>query len=229
VKGILLFSGGLDSTVSLSRAVKETDVEIALTFDYGQRAANKEIEASGKICREYGIRHQVIELAWLAEVTSTALVNKEVEIPLNNFGDESAKKVWVPNRNGIFVNIAAGFAEGLGLSRIITGFNQEEAQTFKDNSSEFVEAINQCLKLSTLSPVKVVSFTGNLKKDEIVSLGIKLGAPLRKIWCCYFGNDLMCGKCESCQRAIFAFRKAKAWEMIKDRFVRLEEKGEISG
>ncbi|MBU1614862.1 7-cyano-7-deazaguanine synthase, partial [bacterium] len=82
MKSILLLSGGLDSTVSLSRAVKETDVEIALTFDYGQRAANKEIEASGKICKEYGIRHRVVELPWLAEVTSTALVNKEVEIPL---------------------------------------------------------------------------------------------------------------------------------------------------
>lgn len=218
MKSILLLSGGLDSTVSLACAVKEADVEIALSFDYGQRAANREIEASIEICKEYGIGHRVVELAWLEEITSTALVNEKAEIPLGSFGNESAKKVWVPNRNGVFVNIAASFAESLGLDSIITGFNQEEAETFKDNSSEFVTAINKSLKYSTLSPVKVVSFTANLKKDEIVFLGLKLKAPLRKIWCCYSGNDLMCGKCESCQRAIFAFKKAKAWDLIKDRF-----------
>lgn len=46
VKSIILMSGGLDSVVSLGLTRNKYNVELALTFDYGQKAANTEIEAS---------------------------------------------------------------------------------------------------------------------------------------------------------------------------------------
>ena len=62
-KSIILLSGGLDSLVSLGFSKKHTDynVELALTFDYGQKTAIAEIEASKKICDFYGIKHKVIK------------------------------------------------------------------------------------------------------------------------------------------------------------------------
>ena len=65
-KALVLLSSGLDSTVNLYAAHQNHDVVLALTFDYGQRAAQKEKEQSKKICDELGVPHKVLELPFLS-------------------------------------------------------------------------------------------------------------------------------------------------------------------
>lgn len=203
-KGVAILSGGLDSTVSLAAATRKMDVVLALTFDYGQRAAAREREASAKIARHFRISHRLIAIPWLAALTSTALVNRRARLPLREMSERSAKAVWVPNRNGVFIEIAAAHAESLGARRLITGFNREEAATFPDNSAAYVNAVNHALSFSTANGVRVVSYTGALDKKAIVRLGRRLGAPLDFIWPCYEGGKRWCGACESCLRSLRA-------------------------
>ena len=56
-------SGGLDSLVALGYSKKHTDynIELALTFDYGQKTVIAEIEHSKKICDYYNIEHKIIK------------------------------------------------------------------------------------------------------------------------------------------------------------------------
>lgn len=56
-KAIILLSAGLDSLTALSEAHKKLAVVCALTIDYGQRAAKKEIAMSKKIAAHYKIKH----------------------------------------------------------------------------------------------------------------------------------------------------------------------------
>jgi 7-cyano-7-deazaguanine synthase len=204
MKGVAILSGGLDSTVSLAAATRKMDVVLALTFDYGQRAAKREREASSKIAKHYKVPHKVVAIPWLAALTSTALVNRRASLPVNEMSERSAKAVWVPNRNGVFIEIAAAHAESLGATRLITGFNKEEAVTFPDNSPAYVSAVNDALSFSTANGVRVVSFTGALEKKGIVNLGRRLNAPLQLIWPCYEGGKRWCGECESCLRSLRA-------------------------
>ncbi|MBI3854325.1 MAG: 7-cyano-7-deazaguanine synthase QueC [Planctomycetes bacterium] len=206
MKGVAILSGGLDSTVSLAAATRKMDVVLALTFDYGQRAAMRERQASARIARHYRIPHRVIAIPWLAGLTATALVNRRAALPRNEMSERSAKAVWVPNRNGVFIEIAAAHAESLGAARLITGFNKEEAVTFPDNSPAYVAAVNRALSYSTANGVRVLSFTGNLEKRAIVNLGRRLDAPLRHIWPCYEGGRAWCGECESCLRSLRALQ-----------------------
>jgi 7-cyano-7-deazaguanine synthase len=207
MKGVAILSGGLDSTVSLAAAREKIDVILALTFDYGQRAAKREREAAARIARRYRIPHRVIRIPWLAALTSTALVNRKARLPRHEMSKESAKAVWVPNRNGVFIEIAAAHAESLGATRLITGFNREEAATFPDNSPAYVRAVNHALRFSTATGVRVVSFTADLDKRRIVQLGRQLGAPLEHIWPCYEGGRRWCGSCESCLRSLRALHE----------------------
>ncbi len=152
VKSIILMSGGLDSVVSLGLTRNKYNVELALTFDYGQKAANTEIEASKKICEFYNVSHKVIKLDFLKEITHTSLV-ADCEVPTGEgLLDEvkSAQNVWVPNRNGLFLNIAASFADGENYDYIIIGANLEEGQTFPDNTKEFIERVNQITTIPLL-------------------------------------------------------------------------------
>ena len=206
MKCIVLLSGGLDSAVSLAWAKRNKYPILCLTFLYGQKAAHKEKEAAVRLAGHYQVDITVVEIPFLKEITKTALVNEDLEVPGaldledEEEGKERAKKVWVPNRNGIFLNVAAAYVESLEASIIIAGFNREEAVSFPDNSPEFIQAVNNSLEYSTLSKVKVISPTQNLNKEEIVTMGHKLDLPFGYIWSCYTGEDKMCGECESCQR-----------------------------
>ncbi|NTW05821.1 MAG: 7-cyano-7-deazaguanine synthase, partial [Peptococcaceae bacterium] len=158
MSSIVLLSGGLDSTVSLSQALREGEVKLCITFNYGQRAALKEIEAAENIAAFYKLKHKTIRLPFLEEITDTSLVNIKSDVPEPSLEEleqqdkiiESTKNVWVPNRNGLFINIAAAFAEAINSSRVITGFNLEEAKAFPDNSREFLISCNKALMFSTL-------------------------------------------------------------------------------
>jgi len=202
MKSIILLSGGLDSLVSLGLKQKEINVELALTFDYGQKSAKKEIDASEKICKYYNIEHKVIKLDWLNKITQTALVS-EVEVPhgaeLDN-PQTSAKSVWVPNRNGLFLNIAGSFADSYNYDYILIGANKEEGQTFPDNTQEFIDAVNEEFKFSTQNHPKVTAPLINCNKNDIVMLALKNKVPLELTMSCYQSEAGHCGICESCTR-----------------------------
>lgn len=227
-RAVTLLSGGIDSYLSTAFARQECDIVLALTFDYGQRAARQEIQAAQKMARLWHIRHVVVELPWLKTLGDNALTNKNARLPqfrdleklkLKKETERSAEVVWVPNRNGVFINVAASYAEPLGATRILTGFNREEATTFPDNGSDYVYRINRALELSTLLfPPKVKSYVQELNKKEMVAKLVELDLPLELFWSCYEGGTKMCGSCESCARTIAAFQANNLFEKLEYRF-----------
>lgn len=228
-RAVTLLSGGIDSCLSASIACHHHEIVLALTFDYGQRAAFPEIKAAKKIAQIWRIKHQVVELPWLKHLGENALTHSRQRLPqfrdlakLQNKREteRSAEAVWVPNRNGVFLNIAAAFAEGLGAEWLITGFNREEAQTFPDNSSDYVHRLNRALELSTLLfPPKVKSYVQEMNKKEMVEKLLELDLPLDLFWSCYEGGAKMCGVCESCARTKAAFQAHNLLAKIIGRFV----------
>jgi 7-cyano-7-deazaguanine synthase len=210
---VVLLSGGLDSSVNLYCACKESHVALALTFDYGQRAAKREIQSAQAQCKKLSVPHKIIELPWFKDFTQTSLVNTKQVVPSHVHIDDidetqaSAKSVWVPNRNGIFLNIAAAFAENLNAHFVVPGFNREEASTFPDNSEDFMDAISDSLGYSTATQVAVFCYTADKDKTEIAKMGYDLGVDFSLMWPCYHGEEKPCGICESCLRFQRAVRK----------------------
>ncbi len=217
-KSLILLSGGLDSAANLAFAHHFDEPLLALTIDYGQRAVQPEIQAAKKLAAYYGVEHQVLDLKWLGALGGSSLTSKKIDVPQmasNQLDDlkkaqETAKQVWVPNRNGLFINAAAAIAESRGFHQVVVGFNKEEAATFPDNSSQFLGVATLSLKYSTSIGIKVACYTDMLMKTEIVQAlrNLEMKFPFEMVWSCYHsGEDTggkMCGKCESCQRFIRA-------------------------
>ena len=217
-KSVILLSGGLDSTVSLAVSKEEYNIELALTFDYGQKPASEEIEAAARISKYYNIRHEVIQLPFLAKISSASLVS-DADIPKENLGTkESAKAVWIPNRNGLFLNIAAAYADSYGFSHVIFGANKEEAQTFPDNTKEFTQAVTKSFEYSTLVQAEAFAPLIDCDKIEIAGLALEHKAPLEMIKSCYEAGGKNCGECESCKRFKAALEHHKAYDYIKRLF-----------
>jgi 7-cyano-7-deazaguanine synthase len=224
---IALLSGGLDSIVAAALAQRSREIRVALTFDYGQHAAARELEAARSFCAEAGIEHRAIELPWLHAWTQTALVDQARPVPhvqpeaLEQDADERARAVWVPNRNGVFVAIAGALAESIGAQEVIAGLNAEEAQSFPDNSTAFVDATNASLRLSTLAKIRLVAPVSTMTKAEIARAFVAFNFEPESFWCCYEGGELLCGLCESCARTIRAFAAVGALGLLRRRFAAL--------
>jgi 7-cyano-7-deazaguanine synthase len=203
---IVLLSGGLDSVVNFKCALDEGVIESALTFDYGQAAAENEKRAAADCARRFGVRHEVVDLPWYGGLLPAAMSGsvgatgcEEADLAE---GRRLLKEVWVPNRNGVFVNVGAAFAEAHGVDGVVVGLNRDEARVFPDNSEAFMKSATGALKISTLSGVEVVSFTTHLSKRDIVCLGIENDSPLDLVYSCYRASpdQRMCGTCQSCLR-----------------------------
>jgi 7-cyano-7-deazaguanine synthase len=218
MKAVVLLSAGLDSTVNFYLAVKKLkapffDQVIALQFDYGQKAFTKENEKARRICENLNIKLETVSLPFIAGWNVSSLIDQKQSVPLGNkvsiddikISQSTARSVWVPNRNGVFLNIAAGFAEAINYQYVIPGFNIEEAQTFSDNSQGFIDSLNTSFSFSTSNKIKIHCYTIAMNKTQIVKLGSEINIDFRNIWPCYQGQDLWCGECESCKRAQRAF------------------------
>lgn len=210
-RSVILLSGGLDSAANLALCHVHDEPVLALTADYGQRAARPEWEAAEALSRHYGVPHERVDLRWLGALGGSSLTQLEGEpvprLTTDQLDDvavtrESAKSVWVPNRNGVLISVAAAYAERLGATRLVVGFNREEAATFPDNSKDFLERATRALALSTANQVAVHCYTVELDKREIVERLIREapGFPYESLWSCYLGEIRPCGLCESCRR-----------------------------
>lgn len=220
---VVLLSGGLDSVVSVSYIINELRYNniLALFFNYGQNVVEQEFEAVKNICKFFNITLKTIKLNFLEDLIDKkqAPCLEESNLDDINICTNTAKSVWVPNRNALFLNIAGSFCDKYGIKNIVIGINKEEGTTFSDNKIEFIELQNKVFEYSTQSRPKILAPMANYTKEQIVEVGLKLKTPLKYIFSCYNSKTQKhCGKCESCQRLLRALKMNNQQDLINQIF-----------
>jgi len=72
-----------------------------------------------------------------------------------------------------------------------------------------MEKFNEVIDIGSPDKIRIEAPAIDLNKEEIVNLGIEVGAPMELSYSCYKGDDKPCGVCESCVRRKRAFKKLK--------------------
>ena len=99
MKAVVLFSGGLDSTVLVQQLIHDQASVRLLSINYGQRH-KKELSHSSRIATSMNLPHRILDLPDLAELLSgSSLTDSSVELPEGHYAEESMKSTVVPNRN----------------------------------------------------------------------------------------------------------------------------------
>ncbi len=197
-----------------------------MTFDYGQRH-RIEIEMSQALTRKIGILHKILKVD-LAQIGGSALT--DLNRPLPGYGEASEPgppPTYVPFRNGIFISLAAAWAEVEGIQDIVCGFNVIDSPDYPDTRREFVEAMEKAINLGTKassSPEKfrILAPFVSMKKSEIIRQGLSFGADFSYSVSCYAGDEIPCQKCSAC------VLRQRAWEEVGQEdplIIRLKKEG----
>ena len=209
MKALVLFSGGLDSTVLATQLKAEGSETRLLSIDYGQRHA-RELKRAEQIAQAFELPHQVLRLPDLGPLLGgSSLTDEKVELPEGHYAEESMKATVVPNRNMILLALAGGHALSIGFDTIAYAAHAGDHTIYPDCRPEFADAMETALGLADWEKLSLHRPFVHLSKTDLVKKGAELGAPLHLTWSCYAGREIHCGKCGTCVERKEAFALAK--------------------
>lgn len=181
----ILLSGGMDS-IALAYWKRPA---MAFTLDYGQLAAEAEIEASTAAAHELGLDHHVIRIN-LSSLGSGDMAGTQA----NRLAPASD---WWPYRNQMLVTLAAMKAVSLGGKHLMLATVATD-QTHRDGTVEFIERLNALLtyqegELQVTAPAIKLSTSELIRASKVPRSLIALAHSCHKA-------NVPCGQCRGCNK-----------------------------
>ena len=223
-KGLVLFSGGQDSTTCLAWALERFAAVETIGFDYGQRH-RIELECRSRIVTrlraefpqwdgKLGDDH-LIDLSVLGQVSETALTS-ETEIA---FAESGLPNTFVPGRNLLFFTFAAAIGYRRGLKHLVGGMCETDYSGYPDCRDDTLKSLQATLSLGM--DHRFVIHTPLMWRDKRATweLAEQLGGEAlvelirEESHSCYLGErgrrhdwGYGCGGCPACEL------RRKGWE-----------------
>ncbi len=208
MKVAVLLSGGLDSTTALHWARRHHDVVAALSFDYGSNHAVQELRCARRQAEALGVPYQEMDLRSIFAGMQSSLLSGADAIPTGEYAEENMKSTVVPFRNGIFLSIAAGMAEGLGAEALVIAAHSGDHAIYPDCRADFMQAMGEAIRLGTYAGLQILAPFVDYDKAAIAAEGAALGVDFSHTYSCYKGGERHCGLCATCRERKDAFRTA---------------------
>ncbi len=197
MKAVLVYSGGMDSTVLLYRY--RSEIALAVTFTYHARQDAAQLACARWNCEALGIPHLEIPLDFMGRYFRSSLLEGGGEIPHGDYDADNMRSTVVPFRNGIMLSIAVGLAESRGLDTVLIANHSGDHAIYPDCRPAFIRSIDAAAQAGTYEGVRILSPFCDCDKREIALLGRELGVPFDHTYSCYEGRAAHCGVCATCR------------------------------
>lgn len=198
MKTVIVYSGGLDSTVLLFHLQAAGHELHALSIDYGQRH-RCELARAEAICGSVSIPHTRADLSAIQPLLAgSSLTSPEIEVAEGHYTEESMKSTVVPNRNMIFLSVATGHALSIKAEQVAYAAHSGDHAIYPDCRNEFADAMAAAIRLADWNSVELIRPFVDWTKADIVRRGHELKVPFGRTWSCYKGGSQHCGRCGTC-------------------------------
>lgn len=193
-RGLLLLSGGLDSTTlaAIHRPAR------ALYIDYGQRPAAAEARAATKVAQLLGIPLTTLKLD--LRPIGGGLLHGEAPLP------HAPSPEWWPYRNQLLVTAAAAVALRARLDHVLIGTVAGDGDRHADGTAAFYTALDQLLRLQE-GGIGVVAPAVKQTTEELIKAS-RLGSEVLGWTVSCHRSDLPCGSCPGCWKRARVLREA---------------------
>jgi 7-cyano-7-deazaguanine synthase len=183
-----------------------------LHLNYGQRTEWQELRAFHALADYYGVPEKgrmVASIAHLAAIGGSSLTDMSIPVSEADIDNSDIPSSYVPFRNAHILSIAVSWAEVIGAKRIFIGAVHEDSSGYPDCRPEYYAAFNEVARLGTTAgDIRIETPVIHMTKEEIIRTGADLNAPFELTWSCYQGDEIACGRCDSCALRLRGFRRA---------------------
>lgn len=191
---IVLFSGGADSLLMLHWACMTHDKVIPLTYHYGQKH-KKEIKFATELLQNQSLResvhinHYQMDISGAFGLSNSKLLESTNKnwTPVGEFeGYPNVNAMHVPGRNGIFLTIAMGMAESMGIDEVWIGCDySDRLGLFPDCYQEWIVKMNALAAINGSKPIRIVAPLLGFTKEYVTLMLKTLGYDLSKVYSGY--------------------------------------------
>jgi 7-cyano-7-deazaguanine synthase len=225
-KAYILLSGGQDSFVSLLWAMhnfRETEV---VSLHYSQ-SHKKELKYASHIAKRFKLKHTIYDLGNFFNITtvSSLLANGD-----HNNLHQLAKYLpasFVPNRNGIFLTVAANHAYKNGEKHLnlVIGACETDFSGYPDCRNSYMQAKQLELSLGLDKPVTIhtpLMWKSKAQIFEMAEKYEKLKELIKLTLTCYNGDETLnewgrgCKECPACMLRIKGYEEFKKSQITND-------------
>lgn len=191
--GVLLASGGMDSTVLAYDLANQGKRVILLFLDYGQHCAKTELETLKRVLPpKYENSVRIVKIGDIYKESNSRMI-VEANLWVDNV---VADDLYLPYRNLLFLSIASAYAQSIGAKNVYSAFINSNHAKEIDCSMEFFNKLENLLH--SYGSVKIHMPYREMSKREVARLGLKLGAPVAATYSCQVNSENPCGVCPNC-------------------------------
>lgn len=227
---VVLHSGGLDSTIALYQALEgntPADV-ISLGIKYGAINEDKEMRAAADITSALGVERVILSTDPTLFRGAGSMLMGEQPMAKEEYvkwmehkerGDETIgpSKTVVPFRNANLISMAVALAMTRDFDTVVAAMHKTDHENwaYPDCRPEFVEGMQQAIKIGTMDKVVLKAPFLDLQKSDVVKLGAILTIPFSMTWSCYLAGDKHCGECPTCLERKRSFIEAEVSDLTE--------------
>src|SRR4030067_1893795 len=222
VDGLVIFSGGQDSTTCLYWAKEKFKRVHAITFDYGQRH-QIENESGKKIAELAGVEsHEIVDRTGMMKPTSP-LVDLSREITHYDRVDElpgGIEPTFIPCRNILFLTIAANWAVVKGIKDLVIGISAIDYGGYPDCRPKFIRSMEETLRRGLEMKINIYTPMISLSKKDTILLASNLSGCMEALaysHTCYEGKFPPCGTCHACLLRMKGFKEVGIKDPVIER------------
>lgn len=171
--------------------------QLAITIDYGQRAADAEKLAAAQVCAELGIRNEVVT------VDCRSLGSGD----MSDAPPDAAAKTsdWWPYRNQLLITLACMRTIARGVKTLYIGTVRSDGESHLDGTEEFVGKVDDLISYQE-GGQRVIAPAINLSTAELVRAAGVPASLLAWSHSCHKA-DIACGDCRGCNKYLSTYEE----------------------
>jgi len=176
---LILYSGGADSALMLHVAVELGHKPYCVLIDYDQEH-KIELQFAKRYLNEKSIPSQIVKLHGLGLRSGLTTGEKSLY--------KGVHEMYVPQRNLMFVSIAASIAENLGIKKIWYGANKTDSLEFPDCTEDWVYHVDELLWQQ--SDITLAAPLIGMTKKEVLNELERRGIDMSKVFSGYMEDNM---------------------------------------